>query len=199
MSELHQQILEPSLWLQRYGDYLFNIALLKVNNTEQAEDLVQETLLSAYKAREGFKGGSTEKTWLTSILNNKVIDYYRKKGSQKNSATYLQETEAAFTEQFFESGEGEMPHWLDQTAPNDWGNGADEKINQQEFYKILQACIHKMPPKLSSVFMAKFMDETATDIICKEFELSASNYWVIIHRAKVLMRSCLEKTWFKPI
>lgn len=199
MNEPILNTLEPTQWLQRYGDYLFNIALLKVNNTAQAEDLVQETLLSAFKAREGFKGVSTEKTWLTSILNNKIIDYYRKKGSQKNSATYLQETEAAFTEQFFESGEGVTPHWLDQTAPNNWGTGADQKINQQEFYKILQACIQKMPPKLSSVFIAKFMDETETDIICKEFELSSSNYWVIIHRAKVLMRSCLETNWFKQI
>ena len=199
MNEPIMHTLEPTQWLQRYGDYLYSIALLKVSHAEQAEDLVQEALLSAYKGREGFKGGSTEKTWLTSILNNKIIDFYRKKGSQKNSATYLQETEAVFTEQFFESGEGDIPHWLNHTAPSNWGVGADQKINQQEFYKILQACIQKMPSKLSSVFIAKFMDETETDIICKEFELSSSNYWVIIHRAKVLMRSCLEKNWFKQL
>ncbi len=191
--------LEPAQWLKRYGDYLFNIALLKVSHTEQAEDLVQESFLSAYKAREGFKGGSTEKTWLTSILNNKIIDFYRKKGSQKNAQTYLIETEASFTEQFFATGEGVIPHWVEHTAPSDWGSQADQKINQQEFYKILQFCMQKMPSKLSSVFIAKFMDEEETDIICKEFELSSSNYWVIIHRAKLLMRSCLEKNWFKQL
>jgi RNA polymerase sigma-70 factor (TIGR02943 family) len=196
MSHPANNILNPDGWIDQYGDYLYSIAKLKLRDPELAEDLVQETFLSAFKAKNNFKGDSSEKTWLTTILNNKIIDEYRKKARLNNTIQYISETEEAFTNHFFKHGEQVIPHWLEETAPADWGGAADKKINQQEFYTILDHCIKKIPDRLAVIFIAKFVDEIETEHICKEFEISSSNYWVIIHRAKVLIRSCLEKNWF---
>lgn len=183
----------PTQWVQQYGDYLFSIAMLKVGNKETAEDLVQETFISAIKAKDSFKENSSVKTWLAAILKNKVIDYYRKKDVLKQVTEYIDDTQNSFSDSFFDQASG---HWLPETFPQVWAEEADSTVNRNEFYKILEYCIHKMPKKLVPVFTARFLDNEDTDIICKDFNISPSNYWVIIHRAKVLMRNCLEKNWF---
>ena len=190
---IKKEKVEPGQWLNLYGDYLYSLAFLKVNHKETAEDLVQETFILAFKAKDSFEQYSSEKTWLTTILKNKIIDYYRKKDVFKNVSGYIAETENGFTEHFFNVQDG---HWLQAAAPGNWKENADTKVNRNEFYKILQQCIQKMPPKLAPIFMAKFLDNEDSETICKENNISSSNYWVIIHRAKVLMRSCLEKNWF---
>jgi len=190
-------VLNPTNWLQLYGDYLFSLAMLKTCNKELAEDLVQETFFSAIKAKENFKGTSSEKTWLTAILKNKIIDHYRKKNVLKETGSYLADTEQNFHNAFFSDEEDNFGHWTKEAAPRDWKiSGADNILNNKEFFKILQYCIEKMPSKLVPVFLAKFIDEEEAEMICKEFNITTSNYWVIIHRAKVLMRSCLERNWF---
>jgi len=189
------EALQPSKWLQLYGDFLFSLAMLKTGNKELAEDLVQETFLAAVKAKETFKGNSSEKTWLTAILKNKIIDHYRKKDVLKKADDYLASTEQSFHNSFFSSEEASFGHWTKEAAPLEWKKGADAVVNSKEFYKILQDCIDKLPPRLVPVFLARFIDEEDAEVICKEFDLSSSNYWVIVHRAKVLMRSCLEKNW----
>ena len=183
--------LQPHLWLKLYGDYLFSIAFVKLSNREVAEDIVQETFIAALKAKDSFRNNSAEKTWLTTILNNKIIDYYRKKDVLKDSTEYVTETGKSFDEHFFEDN----GHWLEHAAPQEWSN-ADKNVDRNEFYRILQYCIQKMPQKLVPVFIAKFIDEQDPEIICKEYEISSSNYWVMLHRARVLIRSCLEKNWF---
>lgn len=189
--------LQPATWVTLYGDYLYSLALLKTGNKEIAEDLVQDTFLSAFKAKESFKGNSSEKTWLAAILKNKIIDHYRKKDVLKSTGDYLTATEESFHNSFFNAGGNQPGHWISAAAPKEWHTeNADNPVNKREFYKILQYCIQKMPPKLVPVFLARFVDQENADSICKEFNISSSNYWVIIHRAKLLMRSCLEKNWF---
>ncbi len=188
---------DPTKWVENYGDYLFSIAILKTNQRETAEDIVQETFMSAVKSLPAFKGESSEKTWLTAILNNKVIDYYRKKDILKNTETYLQETEQSFNNNFFESANAPNGHWIKTAVPERWTKSADEAIMKADFYKIFEYCIDKMPPKLIPVFVSKFVDEKKAEEICKELDISPSNYWVIIHRSKILMRKCLETNWFK--
>lgn len=186
----------PQKWVEDYGDYLFSIAILKTNNKETAEDIVQETFLSAIKTLPGFKGESSEKTWLTAILNNKIIDFYRKKDVLKDAGGYLIETEQNFNNNFFEPEDGSYGHWAESAAPQVWKKSADEAIDRADFYRVLEYCIGKMPSKLAPVFLSRFMDEKDSGEIRKDFNLSPSNYWVIIHRSKLLMRSCLEKNWF---
>jgi RNA polymerase sigma-70 factor (TIGR02943 family) len=185
--------LDPGLWVKSFGDYLFSYAFLKVGIRETAEDLVQETFVSAIKGRDSFKGDSSEKTWLVAILKNKIIDHYRRKDVLKGAADYLNDTDDEFSAHYFDKSSG---HWLRTSAPRDWSVSADSAVHNAEFEQVLHGCIHKMPPKLVPVFLARFIDGEDSEIICKAHNLSASNYWVMIHRAKVLLRSCLEKNWF---
>ena len=190
-------VLDPGNWLKLYGNYLFTLAIMKTGNKELAEDLLQETFLSAVKAKESFKGNSNEKTWLAAILKNKIIDHYRKKNVLKEAGDYLANTKQIFHASFFSSADENFGHWTQEAAPQEWKKeGADASLNNKEFLKILQYCIEKLPARLTPVFLARFIDEEESEIICKEFNITSSNYWVIIHRAKVLMRSCLEKNWF---
>jgi len=190
-------ILQPTAWITLYGDYLYSMAMIKTGNKEISEDLVQDTFLSAYKAKESFKGNSSEKTWLTAILKNKIVDYYRKKDVLRNTDQYLTDSEQSFDSSFFVTGSDHTGHWTSAASPNEWDmEKADNQLNKREFNKILQYCIQKMPPKLVPVFLAKYIEDGSAETICKEYGLSSSNYCVIIHRAKVLLRSCLEKNWF---
>jgi RNA polymerase sigma-70 factor (ECF subfamily) len=189
-------MLNPKHWVSNYGDYLFSIALMKTNNSAVAEDLVQDTFLSAIKAAGSFKGESAEKTWLVRILQNKIIDYYRKKDILKGTVDYLHDTENSFDEHFFHADHKSQAHWKPDAAPDPWTSAADSGMHQAEFNKILELCMKKLPAKLLPVFVSKFIEEEDSDKICKDYEISSSNYWVIIHRAKLLMRSCLEKNWF---
>ncbi len=189
-------MLHPKEWVTNYGDYLYSIALLKTNNKEVAEDLVQDTFLSAIKASQNFRGDSSEKTWLTSILKNKIIDFYRKKDVLKNYDSYVDETESSFDAAFFQTDNLSSAHWKKDAIPASWSENADLKINENEFYSVVKLCVEKLPTKLLPIFTAKFIDDEDSEKICKDYNISSSNYWVIIHRAKLLMRSCLEKNWF---
>ena len=192
-TDVNKNTLKPSQWLASYGDYLFSYAVLKVGNTATAEDLVQDTFVSAIRAGDSFKGDSSEKTWLVAILKNKIIDHYRKKDVLKEVDRYISETEQEFSSHFFDASDG---HWIRGSVPVSWDESADKALGDAEFNSILQECIKKMPSKLAPVFLAKFIDEEDTEEICKVHKISSSNYWVILHRARVLMRSCLEKNWF---
>ena len=111
-------MLNPNAWIEKYGDYLFSIAMLKTNNRETAEDLVQESFLSGIKAQSNFRGECSEKTWLVTILNNKIIDYYRKKDVLKNASEYLVDTEKSFSDAFFGMETFiSNAHWTDQATP----------------------------------------------------------------------------------
>lgn len=176
-----------------YADYLYSFAMFRVGDKHVAEDLVQETFVSALKARDGFTGNSTEKTWLTAILKNKIIDYFRKRDVLKGASSIASDTDDNTGDNFFRSTDG---HWHKATSPGQWATSADDDLQQVEFQRVLQSCVHKMPPKLAVVFIARYMDDFESEEICKVNNISPSNYWVIIHRAKVLLRACLEKNWF---
>lgn len=186
------QKLQPNQWVNLYADYLYSYAVFKVSDSTLAEDLVQDTFLSAFKNRDGFQGKSSEKTWLSSILNNKIIDYYRSKRHDKLE-DYLEETEESFHNGFFIETKH---HWKPDTAPKQWKSSPEEELIGAELSQTLEECMNKMPDKVGQVFKAKFVSDDETDNICKDYGLTSSNYWVIIHRAKLLMRACMEKNWF---
>lgn len=170
--------------------------MVRVNHRQTAEDLVQETFVAAFRSQESFRGGSSEKTWLVAILKNKIIDHYRKRDVLKDAQSYLADTEDEFSSSFFNVHDG---HWKKDAYPQPWSESADASVDREEFSKAVQGCIAKMPPKLMPIFVARFFDEEDSETICKVHKISPSNYWVIIHRAKVLFRSCIEKNWFSNL
>ncbi|MEY4927338.1 MAG: hypothetical protein RI894_1774 [Bacteroidota bacterium] len=183
--------LSPENWVQFYADYLFSHALYKTNKREVAEDLVQDTFLAALRGKDGFKGDCAEKTWLVRILNNKIIDYYRSTKQGQDYEEYIAETEDHFHDSFFSMNEN--ARWSKAVPFMHYANAADDYLKQKEFQAILDKCLQNMPLKLRQVFVQKYIDDKNADDICKEYELTSSNYWVIIHRAKVLLRTCLER------
>lgn len=182
---------EPAKWVSNYADYLFRYAIIRLNDEERAKDLVQETFLAGLEKLNNFKGASSEKTWLTAILKNKIIDVYRRNASgfaktgASADATYEQE-------EFFDKSDG---HWNVEHRPKEFGIEQEDHLVSKEFQQILQQCMQKLPALWFAVFTMKHLDEEATDFICAEMKLSPSNFWVIIHRTKVSLRSCLQKNW----
>ncbi len=183
--------LNPHLWVNMYADYLYAYAVTRVNDAELAKDLVQETFLAALEKVKHFEGRSTERTWLTSILKNKVIDVYRKKASELNKR---QDVIAAELEQqnFFDPEDG---HWNINHHPQEFTQHSTDPLNDKEFSVIMQACMKKLPALWFAVFSMKHMDDEQTDKICSELRLTPANFWVIIHRTKLNLRACLQKNW----
>jgi RNA polymerase sigma-70 factor (TIGR02943 family) len=190
----NQNTLDPAKWVDSYSDYLYNFAYYRVNDQELAEDLVQDTFLSALKARESYKGEAAEKTWLVSILKNKIIDHYKKASTRNESPLRLSSVEAPSLDYYFNKEKN--GHWQDINKPKDWGE-VDNRYDSKEFYKILESCLKTLPEKWKGVFTMSLLEENDAKLICKEFNLSSSNFWVIIHRAKLQVRACLEKNWLK--
>lgn len=186
------ELIRPREWVEKYADSLFNYAIVRVSDREAAQDLVQETFLSALRAADSFRGESTEKTWLFSILKNKIIDRYRKIATDKTSPNLDRAEDFALDEYFEEGGEWKVP-----ARPLDWHAGPDEDLRSREFLGILQKCLDKLKAEWRAPFTLKYLEEMDSEEICKELGLSSSNYWVIMHRAKLVLRQCVEKNWLK--
>jgi RNA polymerase sigma-70 factor (ECF subfamily) len=182
----------PHQWVEMYADYLYTYALTRLNDEEQARDLVQETFLAALERIGQFEGKSTERTWLTAILKHKIIDIYRKRSS--GLARITEELNAQQEQvEFFDAADG---HWNAPYYPQLLGIEDQDPLSNKEFSRILQECIQKLPALWLAVFTMKHMEEQSTDIICSELKVTPSNFWVIIHRAKLNLRQCLQKNWF---
>ncbi len=188
MSDAKTHVLEPEKWIVRYADYLYNYTITRVDNQEIAKDLVQETFLSGVKGKDSFRGQAAERTWLVSILKRKIIDYYRKINSAKGQKEVKMN--------FYEDGE-QKGSWIEERAPQAWGNDADHSIENSELKDALDRCIDNLPEKYRIVFMLKTVQRYETEEICNELDITPSNLWVIIHRARTQLRKCMEENWFK--
>lgn len=182
-----ENTLNPDNWIDKYADYLFNYAVVRVNNSDIAKDLVQDTFFAGLKSAKNFQGKSTERTWLVSILKRKVIDYYRKINSKKGKAEVRMN--------FYNDGENEGS-WIEERVPQNWDNKTEKDIENQELKTQLDTCIDNLPEKYALVFRMKTIQEFETEEICKELDITASNLWVIIHRARTQLRKCMEDNWF---
>ena len=178
----------PNLWVKNYADYLYSYACTRIDDSELARDLVQETFLAALEGWEKFDRRSSEKTWLTAILKNKVYDVYRKKSN--NADNQVITISRADSNGFFE----ESGHWKQGRYPEPFGI-EDMALENREFDSILKSCLKKLPPLWKSVFTMKHVDEETSETICARLEITSSNFWVISHRAKVSLRECLQRNW----
>jgi RNA polymerase sigma-70 factor (TIGR02943 family) len=181
----------PHGWVGNYADILYSYAIARINDEEQARDLVQETFLAALERVDKFEGRSSESTWLMAILKNKVIDVYRRSsaGLRKRTDVLTAEEEQ---QDFFDPIDG---HWKRAYCPGELEADLQDPVVQKELGRVLQTCLGKLPTLWLSVFTMKHVDDAASEIICRELKLTPSNFWVIIHRAKLNLRACLQKNW----
>lgn len=177
----------PDRWVDRYGDQLYRYALARTRDPHLAEDLVQETLLAALKARRDFQGRSSVKTWLVAILKNKIIDHLRRVYREQPLPEPEADTDPVDV-LFNERG-----HWKD--SPGDWRSDPGEALEQRQFLEIFEACLAQMPPRLAQAFTLREMDGLSPKEICKVMNVSPSNSWVILYRARMRLRECIGRKW----
>ncbi len=178
--------LEPNKWVDRYSDYLFNYTIVRVNDREIANDIISETFLAALKSAKYFKGEASERTWLISILKRKIIDYYRKINSRKGKA----EVHIDYSNDY---NEGE---WLEEQVADQSDRTAEDEMENNELGLAILECLDSINEKHAAIFRRKTIDGLDTEAICNEFNITPSNLWVIIHRARTALAECLEKNWF---
>lgn len=177
-------------WIERYGDTLFRMAMAKVRDGSLAEDLVQETFLAGIRSLAAFKGESPFEGWLRTILSNKIIDHYRNLARDRKLAVTSEQLQGESP-----SGMSILGFW--NVFVSNWGATPEKTLSDVQFRGVVKECIDKLPSVQRTVFLLKFIKEATPDEICKEAGISPSNSWVIVHRARLALRSCIEKNWVK--
>lgn len=177
--------------LTRLRSELFRFALLQLRNHEAAEDAVQEALAAAYAARANFEQRASYKTWVFSILRNKIIDVIRDRWNKNRVELAGAETDATDFDGLFKKN----AHWQPEEMPADWGN-PETSLENREFWRIFELCMNNLPEATARVFAMREFLGLETEEICKELALSTSNCWVILHRARMSLRICLQQKWF---
>jgi RNA polymerase sigma-70 factor, ECF subfamily len=170
--------------------YLLRFASLQLRNPAHAEDVVQETLLAALEGLERFSGRSSLRTWLTGILKHKIIDHLRRSGRERPLGGDDDERSQSEIVDALFADDG---HW--RGGPADWGSPA-KALENSRFWKAFELCLQRLPARTARVFTMREVMEMSTDDICQELEISTTNCWVMLHRARLTLRECLEMTWF---
>jgi RNA polymerase sigma-70 factor (ECF subfamily) len=180
---------DPEGWVDAYGNYLYHFALSRLRNTTEAENVVQETFLAALKAKDNFSGRSSERTWLIGILKHKIIDVMRK-GYREKPVTDLQKNEDAIDQFFDHAGhpKGDVGHWIPKP---------DELLEKKEFWSVFYSCSEKLPKTAGDAFLLREVEKLESKEICKVLNITPSNLWVLLHRARLQLRECLEINWFQ--
>ncbi len=183
------QTQDPTEWVDLYGDMLLSYALSRLSDRETAEDLVQETFLVAWKTRGDFEGRSRFSTWLVAILRHKVADHFRREGGRKSSS--FDEADGGTESEPLFSKWGK---W--KRSPKSWSASPDELVENREFWTVVARCLVDMPAHLAYVLRLREFKSAKTKDIGNLLEISASNVSVRLHRARLLLRQCLEDKWF---
>jgi RNA polymerase sigma-70 factor (ECF subfamily) len=180
--------------LAQHRDYLVRFARAHLRDPARAEDVVQETLLAAMENRAGFSGKAQLRTWLTGILKHKIIDVFRrqKRDAPGAGADDLgPEADEAFADLYFDAGRED--HW--RSAPPAWGD-PERSLEQKRFWEVFDACSKQMPAQTARVFLMRELMGLETEEICKELGITPNNCWVLLYRARMNLRQCLEARWF---
>jgi RNA polymerase sigma-70 factor (ECF subfamily) len=178
------------LELQKHRPQLLKFAMLQLRNATAAEDVVQETLLAALQASSGFAGQSSVKTWLVGILKHKIIDAIRKQSREQPLETADDETDIHGLQDAIYQEDGHF-----RESPADWGD-PEAALRQRKFFDVLERCMESLPKKTSRAFMLREVMGLETAEICKDLGITSTNCWVLLYRARMALRECLEGRWF---
>lgn len=181
-SQLHQQ-------LEAMRPTLIRFAQLQLRNDALAEDAVQDSLIAVLEKPDQFSGQSSLRTYVIGILKYKIIDTLRLSSRERQIEPQDDQSEEDAIDALFTA------NGHNQTPPRNWGN-PDATLEQKDFFKVLQICLDKLPAKTARIFMMREWLELETDEICKELDITTSNAWVLLYRARTRLRECLELNWF---
>ncbi len=179
-------------WLTQHGDALFRYAMKRVGDRDMAEDLVQDTFVAALRSASDFEGRSQVLTWLVGILRHKIADQMRKLARQRERENKHREDQSQ--SDVFHNGQWRvgLKPWPNEIQ----GNNPSQSIENQEFWQVLESCREKLPQKLAAAFRMRDLEQLPMKEICDSLEITTSNLSVRLHRARLLLRECLEQNWF---
>jgi RNA polymerase sigma-70 factor (ECF subfamily) len=179
---------DPQAWLSDHGDYLYRFAISRLHNEDLAADMLQETLLAAWKGHRNFKAESSVRTWLTGILKHKIVDHIRHEIRKRNLEDAVEHDP---TSSFFDAD----GRWHE--APRAWKENPEDLCNNGQFRKVLESCVEKLPPKQQIVFRLRDLSGEDTETACNACDITSTHLHVLLHRARLALRKCLEYHWFK--
>ena len=176
-------------WLEEHGNYLLNYANARVFDISDSEDLIQESLITALEKKDTFDGSSGVRTWLTGILKFKILDYL-KKSNRRNQRFPLNEDLGCPDEWFDDAG-----HWDRSRGDTGMEWNPRDCMDRKELAVILFECVEKLPKPLSAIFIQREVEELDTEEIIRSAGITKSNLWVMMHRARNLLRMCVQTKW----
>ncbi len=183
MATFEEQLVEHRVYLMRF-------ARLQLRNDAWAEDAVSETLLAALSKPQSFGNRSQLKTWLVGILKHKVIDLIRSNAREVSLPDSGADDEADELDKLAFQADGHFA-----SPPGDWGD-PQQTLQQGQFFKVLDACVERLPPALGRLFLMREWLELSCEEVCKELSLTPTNLYVQLHRARLRLRECLTIHWF---
>jgi len=170
--------------VSRHSEALYSYALMRVREKELAEDIVQETLLAALQSWENFAGDSSERTWLIGILRHKILDFFRQHHDRE------QVDDETWRTEYFDK----TRHWKDKMV--NWKTNPAALAENKEFWKVLRDCLKELSQVMAKAFVMRELEGMSSEQVCKLLEISQTNLWVRLHRARLQLRRCLEINWF---
>jgi RNA polymerase sigma factor (sigma-70 family) len=171
-------------WVKLHADYLYAFALAKTGDAELSKDLVQDAFLAAHQNAAKYRGEAAPRTWLTSILRNKIADHFRSIQRKGRAVEMPAEDEDRFFENLL---------WKSGQAPEAW----DESLGPEELLQYLTWCLEQLPERLRAVLRLKYLEATPTEHILNDLDLTAAHFWVLLHRSRLKMRACIEEQQIK--
>ena len=186
LSQPAAEKLAPEEWVDAYGDYLYRYANSRLRDTNAAEEVVQETFLSGIRYFHQYSGSGSQRGWLMGILRRKIVDFLRTRSRQLQSRSAPEDFDP--TSLFFD----ENGRWKEGALPTIEPNLSVEK---DELWQIVKGCLKHLPPGQADVFVLSVMEEMATSEVCRELNITPSNLWVRLHRARLSLAKCVGSKW----
>jgi RNA polymerase sigma-70 factor (ECF subfamily) len=182
--------INPERWLDEHGDVLLRVALARLNDVHAAEDVVQETLVGALAGRERYAGRASERNWLMGILKHKIVDQLRRRPDVRRESDLDDSGE----------GDGHLDHFFDRTlhwrrAPITWSDPAGA-LEREEFWEVFERCFGYLPSRWAAAFRMRVLDRLSVEEARSTLGVTPTNMGVLLHRARLRLRECLELNWF---
>jgi RNA polymerase sigma-70 factor (TIGR02943 family) len=182
---------DASRWVDEHGDALSRYALGRVGRADVAEDLVQETFLAALRVAGTFAGRASERTWLTGILKNKLIDRLRREGRSRPA------TDLGAPDDWLDGLYDATGHW--RAPPGAWGADPSALLERREFWEAFERCRAGLPDRLREVLSLRLLDGVPAADLCAALGITANNLWTLLHRARVRLWQCLDRQGLGPL
>ena len=181
--------LDPERWVDEHGDALYRYARARLRDVSAAEDAVQETLLAAFRSRDRFTGDYPIRAWLLGILRHKIVDHIRKSFREIPVAD-LQDAETEYDWHVKLFG-------VPREKPHPWRFDPRSAFEQKEFLAVFTDCLNGLKQQQHAAFVLKELEGQSTEEICNELKVTPNHLWVILHRARGQLKTCLEKNWME--